>query len=158
LPTDSFIYLGFLPRRAAARRKALAEWAEHRQTLVVFEAPHRLLESLQDARQVLGNRPAVVCRELTKQFEEAQRGDLESLIRHFTAEPPRGEITLVIGGQSEAQSAIWDEHQVNEALGELLADGHARTEAAKVVASRAKWPRRQVYQLAIRLAADADHL
>ena len=158
LPTDSFIYLGFLPRRAAARRKALAEWAEHRQTLVIFEAPHRLLESLQDARQVLGNRPAVVCRELTKRFEETLRGDLESLIQHLTAEPPRGEITLVIGGQSESQNIVWDDGQVSEALGELLADGHTRTEAAKLVASRAKWPRRQVYQVAIRLTADADHL
>jgi 16S rRNA (cytidine1402-2'-O)-methyltransferase len=156
LPTDSFVYLGFLPRRAAARRKALAEWAEHRQTLVIFEAPHRLVESLQDVRQALGNRPAVVCRELTKQFEEARRGDLESLIQHYVAEPPRGEITLIIGGRSEEQRA-WDEPQVEKALSELIADGQTRTAAAKAVAARAKWPRQQVYQLAIRLAADADH-
>jgi len=152
LPTDSFVYLGFLPRKGAARRKLLAEWANERRTLVTFEAPHRLLDSLQDILETLGNRPIAVARELTKQFEEVQRGSVQAIIAHFTAEPPRGEITLVIGGRSEAEIGPWPEDRVREGLCELLSSGLATAEAAKAIAQQAQWPRRQVYRMATSLS------
>jgi len=155
LPTDSFVYLGFLPRKHAARRRLLAEWQRERRTLVAYEAPHRLLDSLGDIVEVLGNRRLAVGRELTKRFEEVRRGSVKEIIAHFASEPPRGEITLVIAGWSVAQAETWPEERVREALAALLADGIAKTEAAKVVSQQAHWPRRRVYRIAVSLSVQS---
>ncbi len=152
LPTDSFVYLGFLPRKTSARRKLLEEWREERRTLVAYEAPHRLAETLQDMLHLWGDRPAAVARELTKTFEEVRRGSLTELIAHWIAETPRGEITLVIGGQSEEQRPAWSETQVQEALTNLLARGMSKPDAARAVADEARWSRRDVYQVAAKLS------
>jgi len=151
LPTDSFVYLGFLPRKASARRKLLAEWREERRTLVAYEAPHRVVETLQAMLAIWGDRPAAVVREMTKTFEEVRRGSLTELIAHWTEEAPRGEITLVIGGRSEEELPVWSETQVQEALSALLARGISKPEAAKTVAEKARWSRRDVYQIAATL-------
>lgn len=158
LPTDSFVYLGFLPRKASARRKLLEEWREERRTLVAYEAPHRLVETLQDMLEIWGNRPAAVAREVTKTFEEVRRGSLAGLIAHWTQEAPRGEITLVIGGRSEEELPAWDETQVREALSALLACGTSKPEAAKIVAEKARWPRRDVYQIAATLSGTRSNI
>jgi 16S rRNA (cytidine1402-2'-O)-methyltransferase len=94
---DEFVFIGFLPSRAAERRKGLRELASERRTLALYEAPHRLLETLEDALELLGNRPAVIAREVTKVFEEFLRGHLEDLLARVRKKPPRGEITLLIG-------------------------------------------------------------
>src|SRR5918995_1620783 len=95
LPTDRFFFEGFLPPRSAARRTRLSEIAGVPATLVLFEAPHRLPEMLADAAAVLGERPAVVARELTKLFETVRRGALPDLAQTFSAEgPPKGEIVV----------------------------------------------------------------
>ncbi len=96
IPTDSFLFLGFLPSRAAARRKALSGLAGQPHTLVIYEAPHRLTEMLGDARTTLGDREAVAAREVTKLHEEFLRGRLGELQARFTRKPPRGEFTLLI--------------------------------------------------------------
>jgi len=105
LPTASFHYLGFLPRKQGEQRRAFAAVAELPATLIFFEAPGRLVATLRSAREALGNRPAAVARELTKRFEEVVRGSLEELISHFTEKPPRGEITVVVGGARETRRA-----------------------------------------------------
>jgi len=94
---DEFVFIGFLPSRAAERRKALRELAAERRTLALYEAPHRLVETLEDALELLGNRPAVIAREVTKLYEEFLRGHLEDLLARVGKKPPRGEITLLIG-------------------------------------------------------------
>jgi len=97
MPVGEFVFLGFLPARPTARRKALRAVAAEPRTLVVYEAPHRLLDALEDSLEILGNRPAVLAREVTKMYEEFQRGHLEDVLTAVRKKPPRGEITLLVG-------------------------------------------------------------
>ncbi len=145
LPTDRFLFLGFLPRKAADQRAALAEVAGLRATLLVYESPRRVRATLANALAVLGNRPVALCRELTKLYEEIWRGDLEGALAHLEEVPPRGEYTLVIGGALE--EARWDEAQVRAALAETLEQGSTRSQAAREVAKRSGWRRREIYEL-----------
>jgi 16S rRNA (cytidine1402-2'-O)-methyltransferase len=113
LPTDSFLFRGFLPAKAGERRRALVELAalgRQAGTLVFYEAPHRLLDTLADMAAILGNRQAVVAREVTKIHEEFLGGSLEEILVHFDRHPPRGEITLLVAppsanGEDRAQPA-----------------------------------------------------
>lgn len=97
MPSDEFSFVGFLPSRQAERRKSLRALAAEPRTLVLYEAPHRLLDTLEDALEILGNRPGVIAREMTKVYEEFVRGHLEDLVEAARRKPPRGEITLLIG-------------------------------------------------------------
>jgi 16S rRNA (cytidine1402-2'-O)-methyltransferase len=97
MPIEEFVFAGFLPSRPTERRKALRELAAEPRTLALYEAPHRLLDTLEDALELLGNRPAVIAREVTKIYEEFVRGHLEDLVSAAREKPPRGEITLLIG-------------------------------------------------------------
>lgn len=148
LSTDSFLYLGFLPRRQKQRRQLLASVAGGRHTLVAFEAPHRLRASLADLKDVLGDRRIALARELTKLHEEVWRGNIGQALTHFEENPPRGEFTLVIEGAGE-ERVTWDEERVMEALAELLEEGVGRKEAVKVVSELAGWPKREVYKVAL---------
>jgi len=151
LPTDACLYLGFLPRRATERRRLLAEVAAERRTLVAFEAPHRLVETLADIQAALGDRRIAVARELTKVHEEVWRGTVSQALAHYQAQPPRGEITLVIAGASEAEKAQarWEAEQVRAAVAVLLKEGVPRREAIRRVARASGWPRREVYKLVL---------
>ncbi len=151
LPTDAFLFLGYLPRRAADRRRLLADLIDEPATVLIFEAPHRLRATLRDLEEILGPaRPLAVARELTKVHEEIRRGDVHTLRAHFERVEPRGEFTLVIGG-APAQAA-WDEAKVRAALQSSLRGGMSRTDAARVVAGQAGWARRAVYRLATEIA------
>jgi 16S rRNA (cytidine1402-2'-O)-methyltransferase len=97
MPIEEFVFAGFLPSRPTERRKALRDLAAQPRTLALYEAPHRLLDTLEDALEILGNRPAVIARELTKVYEEFVRGHLEDLVAAARKKAPRGEITLLIG-------------------------------------------------------------
>lgn len=144
LPTDAFLYLGYLPRKAGERRQMLQQVADLPYTLIFLETPHRLLEALDDLQEALGDRPVAVGRELTKLHEEIFRGSLSQAKLHFTGQP-RGEFTLVVGGRP--QPAGWDETQVLAALQERLAAGTPPSQAASQVAALAGWNKRQVYAL-----------
>ncbi len=108
LPTHAFHYLGFLPRKAGARRRALERVAQEEDTLVFYESPHRLVAALRDVEAVLGQRPVAVARELTKRFEEVVRGTAGEVRAHFERTPPRGEFVLLVGGR-EAAGGVPDE-------------------------------------------------
>jgi 16S rRNA (cytidine1402-2'-O)-methyltransferase len=149
LPSDSFFYLGFLPRRQRERRGLLAEVAQQPCTLIAFEVPHRLRGSLADVEAVLGDRPLAVCRELTKLYEEVWRGTVSEARDHFNQVQPRGEFTLVIGGAPQ-EVERWDEGQVRAALDELLAQGISRPAAARRIAAVCGWSRAEVYALGLR--------
>lgn len=146
LPTDSFLYLGFLPRKKAERRHLLRSVASERSTIVAFEAPHRLLESLEDLRQILGDRQVALARELTKMFEEVWRGRVAQAIEYFSRGSPRGEFTLVIEG---ARGEVWDEERVRGALERLREEGLSGKEAVKEVASLANWSKSEVYRVLV---------
>jgi 16S rRNA (cytidine1402-2'-O)-methyltransferase len=96
MPSDRFIFLGFLPRKPGERRRLLESAADAPHTIVCFESPHRLQRALADMLEALGDRPVAVCRELTKIYEEVFRGKVSEAIDHFSK--PRGEFTLVISG------------------------------------------------------------
>ena len=98
LPTDRFVFEGFLPAKRSKRKKRLQELKEETRTVVLFESPHRLLPSLKDTQQILGDREVCLCRELTKRFEETLRGRLSQIIEQLQGEKCRGEFVLVIRG------------------------------------------------------------
>jgi 16S rRNA (cytidine1402-2'-O)-methyltransferase len=149
LPTDAFLYLGYLPRKTGERQTLLGKVGGLPYTLVFLETPHRLLSALQDLQIGLGDRSIAVARELTKLHEEIFRGSLSQALAYFSAQPARGEITLVIEGNN-AQVA-WSEEQVRNQLEQLLSEGHSTAQSAAEVADRSGWPRRTLYQLVIEL-------
>jgi 16S rRNA (cytidine1402-2'-O)-methyltransferase len=108
LPTFSFNFLGFLPHKTGERRKMLTTASKGPQTLIMFESPHRIIESLKDIRDILGDRNIAVCRELTKIHEEIFRGTVNEALEHFTS--PRGEFTLVIAGNTEMTKPTLDKN------------------------------------------------
>jgi len=145
LPTDSFHFGGFLPAKAAQRRKALEKVRDHETTLVFYEAPHRILGTLADVEEVLGPRRVVVARELTKIHEEFLRGTAASVRRTLEARAAiKGEITLLVG-KAEAPAA--DTTPAHEAVEEAIKGGLPRMDAIKLVARRRGLPKREVYRL-----------
>lgn len=155
LPTDQFVYLGFLPRHKNARRELLHAVARETRTLVAYESPHRVTDALDDILAELGDREICIARELTKLFEEFFRSTVAGARDHFTANAPRGEFTLVLAGADSAQAAndpgvdTWDDARVIQAVRELIDAGMPRTEAVKRIAHQAKRDRRAVYALAL---------
>ncbi len=105
LPVDEFVFVGFLPARAGERRRRLQELAREPRTLVLYEAPHRICETVADALELLGDRPAVLAREVTKLHEEFLRGWLSELRSRLKGKPPKGEITLLIGAAAGGHAA-----------------------------------------------------
>jgi len=152
LPTDRFFFEGFLPPRSAARRQRIAELASIPGTLVFFESPRRLAETLEDLHAVLGGRDAAIARELTKHFETVRRGTLAELAAALAKEdPPKGEIVLLVGPPQEGAQALSAEDLDARLLKAL--ETHSVKDAAAVVAGETGQPRRQVYARAIELSA-----
>lgn len=144
---DAFTFLGFLPRRPRERRARLAAAASIAHPLVLFEAPHRLAATLADLEDVLGDRPAVACRELSKLYEDVVRGTLRELSAHWAAHEPRGEFTLVVAGAPSEAAAKWGDDEVRAALAASRARGAGRREASREVARAAGWTARDAYRL-----------
>jgi 16S rRNA (cytidine1402-2'-O)-methyltransferase len=150
LPTDRFVFEGFLPRRAGARRARLEALAGESRTVVLFESPRRLPTFLRDAATALGNdRPAAVIRELTKAHQEVARGSLDELAARFGRADVRGEVVVVIGGASEA-AAPPQPAELAKKVRSLRATGLSRNEAAARVAAEAGASRREVYEASLR--------
>jgi 16S rRNA (cytidine1402-2'-O)-methyltransferase len=151
LPSDRFCFEGFPPRKPGERRSRLAGLTGEERTLVFFEAPHRLSATLADLAAAFGgDRPAAVCRELTKTYEEIRRDTLAALAAWAAAEPVRGEITLVVGGAPPAPSAPLSEADLVALVAAAEADGVPRKEAIAGVAKRLGRPRREVYEAILR--------
>jgi 16S rRNA (cytidine1402-2'-O)-methyltransferase len=148
LPTDTFLFLGYLPRRQSKRRSLLDDVARERHTLIFFETPHRLRRSLADIEELLGDRRLAIGREMTKVHEEIWRGTVAEARAHFEHTEPRGEFTLVVDGVPE-EKGCWGEEQVRAALEDLLAKGLRRPDAAKRVAELSGWDRGAVYKLGL---------
>ncbi len=152
LPTDRFLVAGFLPAKAAARRRALREIAATPATLVLLESPRRLAASLEDMAAVLGPRPAAVARELTKRYEEVRRGPLDALARHYRESgAPRGEVVVVVGPPTADGASETDAEAVDAALTAAFAEGLSLREAASRVAAETGIARRAVYARALAL-------
>ncbi|HEV2387669.1 MAG TPA: 16S rRNA (cytidine(1402)-2'-O)-methyltransferase [Candidatus Acidoferrales bacterium] len=154
LETNEFLFVGFVPARAGERRRKLQALAAEPRTLIFYEAPHRLAAMLGDALEILGDRRAVVARELTKIHEEFRRARLSELAAHYRQTPPRGEITLLVAAPEpradEAAGAPAAGSAPGQSLGErvaqLEAEGHDRKAALKQAARERGISRREAYR------------
>lgn len=151
LPTDRFLFAGFLPATAQARRNALEEFRAVPATLVFYESPARVAAMLEDAAQVLGAREAALCRELTKKFEEIRRAPLPDLAQSCRDNPPKGEIVIVV---DRGRSEIISDSDLDQKLKAAM-QGLSLRDAADLVAAETGLARRQVYQRALQLANGA---
>lgn len=149
LPSDRFMFAGFLPPKTAARRSSLFELVSIKSTLIFFESANRIIDSLSDMRTVLGDRDAVIARELTKKYEELRRGSLSQLVESCEQKPPKGEIVVLIAPPSKP--ALWTSEEVDAALKDRLSTIGAKR-ASTEVAALSGWAKRNVYQRAILLS------
>jgi 16S rRNA (cytidine1402-2'-O)-methyltransferase len=148
MPVDKFRFLGFLPSKRAARRKALEEHKTATKTLVFYEAPHRLLEMLRDVRDILGDREVVLAREVTKVHEEFWRGTVCGLLERVERKPIRGEITLLIGAASAPGEARPADSLIEPEIEKLMAEGGLDERAAlKAIAKARGISRSEAYRL-----------
>lgn len=149
LPTERFLFLGFLPPKSAARRRTLGGYAGVDATLVVFESPRRVSDCLIDMAAVFGDRQVAVCREITKFYEEVKRGGLATLAQEYVAgDAPRGEVVIVVAPPVNVAD---DENKVARLLADALEEMSVR-EAADAVAVATGRPRREIYRMALDLA------
>jgi len=147
LPSGRFCFEGFLPPKSNQRRARLQELASEPRTLVLFEAPHRLLQLLEDLLAELGDRPIAVTRELTKRHEEQVGPSVEAALAHFREHPPQGEFTIVLGGASHQPTPAQSEADLRIALQNLVASGLSRSDAARQLAQQTGMARRELYAL-----------
>ncbi|MEM9796746.1 MAG: 16S rRNA (cytidine(1402)-2'-O)-methyltransferase [Pseudomonadota bacterium] len=147
LPTDRFLFGGFLPPKSAARRTALTELASVPATLVFYESPKRLAAFLTDAAEVLGDRETAICRELTKRFEEVRRGRLSDLAAEVAGETIRGEVVLVI---DRPAARVADAGAIRAAL-EIEMQSTSLKSAVKTVSESTGIARNQVYEIALQI-------
>ena len=154
LPTRRFHYLGFLPRQAGQRRRLLHEAATIPDTIVAFESPHRLRQTLADLIEAFGDRQIAVCRELTKLHEELFRGTPAEALEHFAR--PRGEVTLVIDGAGNTKPKPEARLDIDAHLRELKRRGVGARDAVRQVSEGAGMPHRQVYSRWLALAEEDE--
>lgn len=147
LPNEEFLFVGFLPARSGERRRALERLRIEDRTLILYEAPHRVAETIAEALQILGDRPACLAREVTKIHEEFRRGSLAELSAALEEKPVRGEITLLIGAPLPGQAAAGDTSQsLSERVDELIRQAKLdRREALKLAAKERGLTRREAY-------------
>lgn len=157
LPAERFAFEGFLPAKGKERRQRLEALQREFRAIVLYEAPHRLQQTLTDLAKVLGvNRSLVLARELTKLHEEFWRGTINEAIDYCDRTgQPKGEFTLVIAPRQEDQATAISESQLKAELQQLLKQGMSRSEASRHLAAQAAMPRRQIYQLALTIAEES---
>jgi 16S rRNA (cytidine1402-2'-O)-methyltransferase len=148
MPTDSFIYLGFLPKKQNARRDLFKMLKDEKRTLIAYESPYRLADTLGQIAAIMGDERAVcVAREMTKKFEEFWRGNAKDAAQYYSENHPKGEVTLIIAPAAENEQ--WDEEQVRVALQTKLDEGLSLSRAAKEVAALSGWKKRVIYELGL---------
>lgn len=155
LDTTEFHFIGFLSKHKKNRLDTLARIKPIRATLIFYESPHRLKDTLEELLANLGDRRIVAARELTKKFEEFRRGTVSDLLAYYREEAPRGEFTLIVDGASEEEARTEEEAvdmTVEEELTMLIAGGEDKKSAIRQVAKRRNMPKRDVYQIALSLS------
>ena len=147
LPAGTFLYLGYLPRKSSERQRMLGEVANLPYTLIFLEAPHRLLETLRDLEQTLGDRQMAVARELTKLHEEILRGLISQACAYYSQKAPRGEFTLVVAGAPARKEEAWSLDELQAAITERLSQDTPPAQIASQLAAESGWPRRMIYRM-----------
>lgn len=147
LPTDRFVFEAFLPAKKRQRRERLQTLRDETRTLIFYEAPHRLKDALDDIHELLGNREAVLAREVSKVHEEFLRGPVSELVRALGSGEIRGEVTLIISGSSGAPRV--NEDRLQAEIGELKGRGLRVKEIAEVLGEKFGYPKKEIYRLAL---------
>ncbi|MBD2197779.1 MULTISPECIES: 16S rRNA (cytidine(1402)-2'-O)-methyltransferase [Calothrix] len=156
LPTDRFVFEGFLAAKTQQRREYLESLQTESRTLIFYESPHRLRDTLQDLGESLGSdRQIVLARELTKFYEEFWRGTIAEAISHYSQREPQGEYTLVVAGMPASQPQL-TEAELKAELEQIMRQGISRSQASRQLAKFTSLPRRQIYQLALSIVLDSD--
>ncbi|QLE51681.1 16S rRNA (cytidine(1402)-2'-O)-methyltransferase [Nostoc sp. C057] len=156
LPTDRFVFEGFLPAKTQQRQEYLESLQTESRTLIFYESPHRLRDTLQDLAFVWGSdRQIVLGRELTKLYEEFWRGTIAEAIAHYSQREPQGEYTLVVAGIPASQTQLTEE-ELKAELKMLISQGISRSQASRQLAKFTSLPRRQLYQLALSLVVTPE--
>jgi 16S rRNA (cytidine1402-2'-O)-methyltransferase len=154
LPTDRFVFEGFLPTKGQERRDRLEAMQSETRTLVLYEAPHRVRQTVQELGEVLGmERSVVVARELTKLHEQFWRGTLGEAIAYYQTREPQGEFTLVVAGLERTQPLL-SESALKAELKAFISQGLSRSQASRQLAQRTPFSRREIYQLALAIPDD----
>lgn len=151
LDTTKFLFRGFLPRENKERRPIIEELKDRTETLIFYEAPHRLLDTLEFLKFNLGNRRIAICRELTKLHEEILRVTLEESIKHYSEKSPRGEYVLVVEGKKQEEieleeRAKWENYSIEEHIRKYIEEGLDKKEAIKRVAKERNISKSEVYK------------
>lgn len=147
IPTDSFLYLGYLPSKTSERHKFVGQIADLSYTLIFLESPHRIVESLEDLLSILGDRRICVAREMTKLFEEYWRGTVGGAVEYFKSQQPRGEFTLVVEGKTKEERGMWTEAEVLAAIEKELTAEKSAKEISIALAEKSGWHKKEVYAL-----------
>jgi 16S rRNA (cytidine1402-2'-O)-methyltransferase len=147
LPTDSFLYLGYLPHKTSERHRRLEEVENQSYTLIFLESPYRIVEALEDIRSILGDRRVCVAREMTKMFEEYWRGTVNGAVEHFKVQPARGEFTLVVEGKKEDGNLRWSEEHLQRAIERELKSEKSAKEISTELARQSGWNKKEIYAL-----------
>ncbi len=156
LDTTKFIFRGFLPREDKERIPVIEEIKNNRETLIFYEAPHRIMSTLEFLRAQLGNRKISICRELTKLHEEILRFSLEEAVTYYQNHNPRGEFVLVIEGKSEAEiesekRAKWESLSIEDHIKKFIDEGFDKKAAVKMVAKERNMPKSDIYKFSLNL-------
>ena len=147
LPTDSFLYLGYLPHKKTERRKFVGQIANLSYTLILLESPHRILDSLEDLLASLGDRRICVAREMTKMFEEYWRGTLSGAVEYFKSKEVRGEFTLVVEGEKKEERGKWKVEDLQAAIRKESRGEKSAKAISAALSERSGWNKKDVYRL-----------
>lgn len=147
LPTDTFLYLGYLPRKTSERKALCDQIGPLPHTLVFLESPHRVLESLTDLEAFLGDREMAAARELTKVYEQFVRGRISQVLAHFTENEPRGEFVFVVNGQLPVVAELWNQEKLVAAIQKEIQVGKKAKEIAAELAGPSGWNKKEIYAL-----------
>lgn len=147
LPTDSFLYLGYLPHKTSERHRRLEEVENQPYTLVFLESPYRVVEALEDIFSILGDRRICVAREMTKMFEEYWRGDVSGGVEYFKSQPARGEFTLVIEGRKMNGDEKWTVERLQSAIEVGLRNEKSAKDISADLAKQSGWKKKEIYSL-----------
>ncbi|HHU32372.1 MAG TPA: 16S rRNA (cytidine(1402)-2'-O)-methyltransferase [Clostridia bacterium] len=158
LPTSRFVFEGFLPRKGKERKAILEELKNEKRTVIIYEAPHRLVNTLEDLHQILGDRKLVLAREITKKYEEFIQGTITSMLEHYKNAEPKGEFTIVLA-PDESKTDISEEPTLEQAIEEvwhLVEAGTDRKIAIKEVAKNFGFPKREVYNAMLKVKTEVE--
>ena len=147
LPTDSFLYLGYLPHKTSERHSRLQEVENHPYSLIFLESPYRIVEALEDILSILGDRKICVAREMTKMFEDYWRGSVNGAVDYFKSQPARGEFTLVVEGKTNDERGLWTEEEMRLAIQRELKMEKSAKEISTELAEQSGWNKKEIYTL-----------